>query len=57
MSQSFYLGNNSILTTRDVRDEAVSNDTLLFDHDEFLYMLKSGNVEEAECHLRHFSLR
>ncbi|UKS65084.1 response regulator [Rossellomorea marisflavi] len=54
LSQSFYLGNNSILTTRDVRDEAVSNDTLLFDHDEFLYMLKSGNVEEAECHLRHF---
>jgi two-component system, response regulator YesN len=56
LSQRFYLGNGSIIAVNDLQkeDDSYFDHVQLFDHEDFIFSMRSGNILEVKHYLELF---
>ena len=54
LKHRFYLGEGSIITKKDIGLDQAEEANLIFDFEQFGYIVKSGNTEEVEVRLAEF---
>jgi two-component system, response regulator YesN len=55
LSQRFYLGNGSIISVSDLhKDESYFENVQSFDHEDFIFSIRSGNIAEVKHYLERF---
>lgn len=55
LTQRFYLGNGGIISAHDIhKEESDFGHTGWFDHEEFIYSIRSGNLEKITSYLEQF---
>ncbi|WP_163101949.1 response regulator transcription factor [Peribacillus alkalitolerans] len=55
LSQRFYLGNGSIISVNDLqKEDSYFDNVQLFDHEDFIFSIRSGNIMEVKHYLELF---
>ncbi|TDL34256.1 response regulator [Jeotgalibacillus sp. S-D1] len=54
LTQRFYLEAGSIITTNDLRNDEKSFQKLQYDHEDLIFMIRSGNSKEVRQYLQAF---
>ncbi|WP_449539623.1 response regulator transcription factor [Ferdinandcohnia sp. Marseille-Q9671] len=55
LAQRFYLGNGSIISKNDIhKKEGYQESLQFFDHEDFIFSIRSGNINELSQYIEHF---